>query len=91
MDENGIRLKEEKVAISLPLFEDNLQTLLNKFSESLYFCIAVLYILFPTRDEENVDRRNQLGLNQMLMVDREKILKEPGLEDLETFGLLNIY
>ncbi|CAB4435995.1 unnamed protein product [Rhizophagus irregularis] len=30
MDENGIRLKEEKVAISLPLFEDNLQTLLDK-------------------------------------------------------------
>ncbi|GET56375.1 hypothetical protein RIR_jg37028.t2 [Rhizophagus irregularis DAOM 181602=DAOM 197198] len=30
MNENGIRLKEEKVAISLPLFEDNLQTLLDK-------------------------------------------------------------
>ncbi|CAB4486209.1 uncharacterized protein OCT59_022324 [Rhizophagus irregularis] len=42
MNENGIRLKEEKVAISLPLFEDNLQTLLDKFGESLYFCFAVL-------------------------------------------------
>ncbi|CAB4394736.1 unnamed protein product [Rhizophagus irregularis] len=88
MDENGIRLKEEKVAISLPLFEDNLQTLLNKFSESLYFCIAVLYILFPTRDEEN---HLELLLEMYSNKDREKILKEPGLEDLETFGLLNIY